>query len=88
MSFPTHPIHIVFLKSMNDEQLKNIIYKHCEKYDNTVAEFSMSLAKLIRDNNASYTTNQYGISSARGTSSNPNITIDCIDDSYLNLSAK
>lgn len=78
MSFPTHPIHIVFFKNMSDTHLDNLIYKHCEEFNPTVRHMCISLAKLLRDNDATYTTNQYGITSARATLSNPEITIDCI----------
>jgi hypothetical protein len=81
--FPKYPLHIVIFKSMSDEEVKLIIEKHCENFDPTVKNFSVSLAVLLCKNNATYTTNQYGISSARVTSSNPEIIIDCIDTGYL-----
>ncbi len=83
MSFPENPIHIVIFKSMTDEEVKLIIEKHCEKFHPTIKNFCVSLTDLLRKNDATYTTNQYGINSARATNSNPEIIIDCIDTSHL-----
>ena len=79
MSFPKHPIHIVFLRSMNDVELNNIISPHCEEFDPSVRNMCMSLAKLIRDNEGGYTINKYGVKRARATTSLPQITVECID---------
>lgn len=83
MSFPKHPLHIVIFKGMSDEEVKLIVEKHCEDFDPTVKQFTVSLAKLLKDNPDTYTTNKYGISSARATNSNPEIIVDCIDTGYL-----
>lgn len=83
MSFPTVPLHVVFFKTMTDNQLYQIIDMHCQDFDRSVYHFCVSLAKLIRDNPASYSINKYGIKSARATNSNPEIVVDCIDDTVV-----
>lgn len=83
MSFPKHPIHIVFLKSMTDDKLKLVVDVQCDGLHQTVHDMCMSLAKLLKDNDAAYTINQSGVKSARATNSNPLITVVCIDDTPL-----
>lgn len=83
MSFPKNPIHIVFLRSMTDDKLKLVVDVHCDGLHQTVHDMCMSLAKLLRDNDAAYTTNQFGVKGARATNSLPQITVDCIDDTPI-----
>lgn len=82
MSFPKHPIHIVFLKSLRESHLDSIVYKHCEEFHPSVRHMCMSIANFLRigRTQAVYTTNEYGIKCARVTMTNLEIIIDCIDD--------